>query len=135
MPMIQDIAVAVGLAKSIRELLGQVGQAKVKSQLQAHILELQGVLLDLQPKMLEVQQENADLKRALQDKDDITAFKSECELRRGVYYKKGDESQAFCGACLDKSNKIIALSPPPGSLRMRQMVKFLCPACQATYGR
>ncbi len=97
---------------NVAKLLVNVHDGELKAQLQEALLNAQGEALDLQERVARLQEENAELRRRLEARDEAKHLEREVlYLSKGVWWRKDEESfQAYCPSCWAKSQTLIPLT-------------------------
>lgn len=124
---------------SIRESIGtavnllvKVHDADLKAQLQAALLDAQGEALDLQERVALLQEENAELRRRAEARDEAKHLEREVlYLSKGVWWRKDEGAcQAYCPSCWAKSKTLV-----PVSQQFLSALRYggVCPTCKARF--
>jgi hypothetical protein len=116
------IKTGFGLIKSAVELLKR--ETVDVHEVQARLIELQGLMLDARSALVDAEEENRSLKRALEDRDDAKKLAEDMEFQNdgGFYVRKSEAGKgliAYCPLCWQKDHLTVPLETvrAPGSFK------------------
>lgn len=126
MPVFETITAALGTLKGLTELVSSVSNAKIKTELNNKIIELQGSMIRVQQEMLEMQDKYEAVLRENKHLKEATVPRPKGKPKWGCYELEGEEG-LFCPTCYDTKGQKIQTTRLNSRFRM-------CPICKVSLG-
>lgn len=109
--------VGVGDAINLAKAIGNLVKDGMTVEAQEKIVELRKKIVEIESSILNMQEENRNLRRALETKDNL-------QFDNGVYWKGSERSEMagpFCARCHDKDGKMCRMH--------KEQYAFRCLSC------
>lgn len=122
MPIFETIAAALGALKGLTEVVNGVSNAKVRTELNDKIIELQGSMIRLRQEMLEMQDQHEAVLKENKQLKEASSPRPKGKPIWGCYQFEGEEG-LFCPTCYDTKGQKIRTTRLNSRFHM-------CPICK-----
>ena len=129
---IAAISGAIDIAKKLREVSKKINDADTMNL----IADLNLALADVKIEVAELKEDNLQLQQQLRKAQEQPDFRSNLELKDGVYFFKepvdGRPDGPYCPTCFDVDERLVIISEMGESFR--DLGRFHCNHCKGSCG-